>query len=174
MMQITRTSEAMYPEVRGFYHDLIDALQGEYRPMWQKDIYPSPEDLQHVISEGMLYIGRVDDGRIAGAMVINHNNNAAYENGNWKTDLKQADYLVIHMLGVHSDFARQGFAKELVNYAVEKARADHLKALRLDVLKGNLPANRLYEGLGFYYVDTVDMFYEDTGWMAFDLYEYDL
>ncbi len=170
-MIISKVSMEMYPEVRLFYHSLIDALEGEYRPMWQKDIYPSPEDLKQAISEGTLYTG-CENGQIAAAMVVNHKNNEAYKNAKWETGLSQDEYLVIHMLGVHSKFARRGFAKEMVRFAMDLARSEHTKAVRLDVLKGNLPANRLYEGLGFYYVDTVDMFYEDTGWMVFELYEY--
>ena len=169
-MQIIKATAQMYPEVRHFYHSLIDALEGEYRPMWQKDIYPSPEDLQAAIAAQSLYAGYVGD-RIASAMVLNQSNNEAYEKAGWKNDFTNEDYLVIHMLGVHSDFARQGLAKEMVRFALDHARKKQLKAVRLDVLKGNLPANRLYEGLGFSYVDTVNMFYEDTGWMAFDLYE---
>jgi len=46
--------------------------------------------------------------------------------------------------------------------------------LRLDVLSGNLPAEKLYLGLGFYRVSGARMFYPDTGWTEFDLYEFDL
>ena len=46
--------------------------------------------------------------------------------------------------------------------------------MRLDVLKGNLPAEKLYPGLGFEYIETRPMFYEDVGVMEFELYEYGL
>lgn len=45
-------------------------------------------------------------------------------------------------------------------------------ALRLDVLGGNVPAERLYTGQGFTYRGTVRMFYDDTGWTDYGLYEY--
>ena len=35
-------------------------------------------------------------------------------------------------------------------------------------------AARLYEKAGFRFVSTVNMFYEDTGWADFRLYESDL
>ena len=45
-------------------------------------------------------------------------------------------------------------------------------ALRLDVLGGNVPAERLYAGQGFERRGTVRMFYADTGWTDYGLYEY--
>ena len=52
------------------------------------------------------------------------------------------------------------------------ALQNHQKVIRLDVIKGNLPAERLYEGLGFRKLHSLQMFYENTGWMEFALYEY--
>ena len=173
-MQITKAMPEEYPEVRSFYHSLIDALAGaQYHPMWQKDIYPAPEDLRSAIEKETLYIERCGE-RIAGAMVVNQNYNEAYQYANWPYEVEEGEYLVIHMLGVHSDFAGRGFAKQLVRFAIDIASETEKKAVRLDVLKGNIPANRLYESFGFSYVETIPMFYEDTGRMEFDLYELDL
>lgn len=41
-----------------------------------------------------------------------------------------------------------------------------------DVLGGNVPAERLYIGQGFARRGTVRMFYADTGWTDYGLYEY--
>lgn len=41
-----------------------------------------------------------------------------------------------------------------------------------DVLGGNVPAERLYTGQGFARRGTVRMFYADTGWTDYGLYEY--
>ena len=170
-MQIVQALPEEYPEVRRFYHSLIDAIQdAPYHPKWQKDIYPAPEDLRRAIDKGTLYIGRCGE-RIAGSMVVNHEYNEEYRHAAWPTVLDNSEFLVIHMLGVHSDFTGKGFAKQLVQYAIDLAVKTGKKALRLDVLKGNLPAIRLYESFGFCYVETMLMFYEDTGWMEFDLYE---
>ena len=170
-MQITKARIEEYPEVRRFYHSLIDAIQdAQYHPMWQKDIYPAPEDLLSAIREETLYIGRCAE-RIAGAMVVNRKYNEEYRHADWPAALDDGDFMAIHMLGVHSDFAGRGFAKQLVRYAIDMAADTGMKAVRLDVVKGNLPANRLYESFGFSYVETMTMFYEDTGWMEFDLYE---
>ena len=171
-MTISKAEPEEYESVRSFYHSLIDALEGtKYHPMWQKDIYPAPEDLREAVEGRKLYVGRIDD-RIAAAMVLNQKCNPEYNDAAWPVSLKPSEFMVIHMLGVHSDFAGQGLAKEMVRFAVKTAKAAGTKAIRLDVLKGNVPAERLYLGLGFAYVDTLQLFYEDTGRVDFELYEH--
>ena len=44
----------------------------------------------------------------------------------------------------------------------------------LDVLEGNLPAKKLYESVGFQYIERMELFYEDTGLAGFWLYELEL
>ena len=86
--------------------------------------------------------------------------------------LKSRALLVIHALGVHPAFARRGIAQRMVQYAIGTARPQGCRALRLDVLGGNVPAERLYTGQGFARRGTVRMFYDDTGWTDYGLYEY--
>lgn len=47
-----------------------------------------------------------------------------------------------------------------------------MKTIRLDVLEGNIPAERAYLKMGFQYLDTIQMFYEDTGWTNYKAFEY--
>ena len=170
-MIISKASREEYESVRNFYHSMIDALEGtKYHPKWQKDIYPAPEDLRAAVEQGELYTGCVD-GRIAAAMVLNEQCNPEYEDIVWTKSISRGEFMVIHMLGVHNDFAGRGLAKEMVKYAIETARAVGMKAIRLDVLKGNVPAEKLYPAMGFVYVDTIKLFYEDTGRVDFELFE---
>ena len=84
------------------------------------------------------------------------------------------EFSVIHALGVLPSHHGRGFARELVAAAKEIARSRGHRALRLDVLNGNIPAVRLYESEGFRFVSRVKLFYEDTGLTDFLLYEYAL
>ena len=174
MLEIRKATKPEYEQVRVFYHLLIDMMQtAEYHPGWKKGIYPSDEDLREAIHSGTLYVGLLD-GEIAAAMVVNHENNEGYQNVTWSVSAGKQEVTVIHMLGVLSTHTGKGFGKELVNKALSMAAASNQKAVRLDVLAGNLPAEKLYTGLGFQYRDTVSMFYEDTGWTDYLLYEYPL
>ncbi len=79
---------------------------------------------------------------------------------------------VIHALGVRRTLNGRGLAGQLTQYALDEARSKGLKAVRLDVLEGNTPAERAYTRVGFVYRGTVRMFYEDTGWTNYRLFEY--
>ena len=61
-MIIRKAKTTEYHDVRAFYHSAIDAMEGRpFHPMWQKDIYPAPEELQTAIDEQTLYIGFAED-----------------------------------------------------------------------------------------------------------------
>ena len=46
--------------------------------------------------------------------------------------------------------------------------------LENDFLKGNIPAERLYSSMGFKYLHTLPMYYEDTGVTDYELYVFPL
>lgn len=46
--------------------------------------------------------------------------------------------------------------------------------LENDFLKGNIPAERLYSSMGFKYLHTLQMYYEDTGLTDYELYKLSL
>ena len=171
-IHVQRADQNSYEAVRHFYHSLIDSLSPEQRYVcWKKDIYPSPEFLRSAIDNGDLYIC-CEGEQIAGAMVLNHDYNESYHNYQWQTAANDSELLIIHALGVHSDFNGKGYAKAMVQKAIDIAKETDMKAIRLDVLTGNIPAEKLYQGFGFQHMATMQMYYEDTGWADFKLYEY--
>lgn len=163
-----------FQKVRLFYHSMIEAMKNiEYKPGWEKDVYPASEFLQDSINFGELFIGESDQ-KIAAAMVVNHEYNEGYQKVKWPTLAKPREITVIHALGVHPDFAGQGLAKVMVGKVLSLAKEKGQKVVRLDVLGGNIPAKKLYTKMGFKYIDTTQMYYEDTGWTNYELYEYTL
>ena len=170
-MKIIRAAGDQYEAVRGFYHSMIDAMAGSTVYVgWKKDIYPAPEFLKNAIDRGELYLAFEGDTIVA-AMVFNHDCNESYANFRWQTEAEPSEVMVIHALGVHPAYSGKGYAKALVRKAIHLAREGGIKAIRLDVLEGNTPAEQLYLGFGFQYMTTLRMYYEDTGWTNFRLYE---
>ncbi len=173
-MLIRKAETDEYEAVRSFYHSLIDAVaELPYGAGWVKDVYPSPEFLEESVRDGCLFIG-TQDGSIAAAMVLNHECNDGYRGFAWPTEASDEEITVIHALGVHPAYGRRGYAGQMVRFAIDRARREKQKVIRLDVLKGNLPAEKLYSGIGFRYLHTLPLFYEDTGWTEYELYEYRL
>ena len=138
MLSIRKADPHELENIRTFYHQLTDACQRTHYDIgWKKDIYPSPELLKESLSAGELYIGLMN-GRMASAMILNHECNDGYQDITWP----------------------------------DKAKTAGQKALRLDVLKGNTPAEKLYTHFGFQSRGVVRMYYEDTGWTDYEVYEY--
>ena len=170
-MIIKKAIPTEYESVKQFYYDLIDAMQNStYHPKWQKGIYPEDQYIQESISNGSMYIGLLDS-QIVSAAIINHASNDGYQNVDWPTQASENEVAVIHALGVTPCFARRGIGKNLVTYLIRVAKAKGCKVIRLDVLEGNLPAEKLYKSCGFQFVKRVELYYEDTGLVNFDLYE---
>ncbi len=160
-----------FENIRSFYHYITDWLDTvPYGPGWKKDIYPSPEELTEALTKNELWVCE-SNGEYVGAMVVNSASNEGYVQVKWNVDAKDNEITLIHALGVKPEWQGRGIASEMVNHAINLAKSKKHKALRLDVLQGNLPAERLYPKHGFVYVDTVEMFYEDTGLANYELYE---
>ena len=59
----------------------------------------------------------------------------------------------------------------MVNEAIRIAENCGMRAVRLDVLESNKPAENLYLGCGFEYRGTSRMYYENTGLKNFKMFE---
>jgi len=172
LMNIRPADISEYDRVRLFYYSLIDEMAKlPYGAGWIKDVYPSRDMIKACIDAGEYYIAE-ENGSICGAMVVNHSFNEGYREFEWPTKAEDDEITVIHALGVHPKYMGRKIATKMVCFVIKKAEEEGQKAIRLDVLKGNLPAERLYSGIGFKYLHTLKMFYEDTGWTDYELYEY--
>lgn len=167
-LEIRPAMESEFPLVRDFYYALIDDMESEkYPPGWKKGIYPENSYIKDAVLKGTLHIG-VSDGKIVSAMVLNDEFNPGYNSASWD----DINFSVIHILGVSPRYAGKGVGSAMIKRALEISKKRGKAAVRLDVLIGNIPAVRLYEKNGFKYVDTIKLFYEDTGLAEFELYEY--
>ena len=171
-MQIRVVNKNEYEKVRDFYYLLIDEMKdAKFSPGWEKDVYPSQDFLRKSIENGELYIGE-ENGEIISSMVVNHEYNDGYKKIQWSVQAEDSEILVVHALGVKRSFSGRGFAKQMVRKVMDMARNNQIKSIRLDVLEGNLPAEKAYMKIGFVYLDMVQMYYEDTGWTNYKVYEF--
>ncbi len=161
-----------YDQVLKFYYDTIDMLNtSEFNSLWKKDVYPSNAYIRESIEKGDMWVYELD-GQIISAMVLNHECNEGYKSVKWPAELSKDEIFVIHAFGVLPSIHGKGIGSQMLKNAIEYARENNIKVIRLDVLADNVPAVRLYTKNGFSFVDSTCMFYEDTGWTDFKLFEY--
>ena len=89
-------------------------------------------------------------------------------------DFRVDAVLTPYALAVNPELQGKGIGKVVVENILNLARAEHKKAVRLDVLGACKPAERLYISCGFKFVEAKEMYYEDTGWTEFKMFELNL
>ena len=170
-MIIRRANAGEDREVLAFYHDLIDGMRGRpYCPYWQKGVYPVLEDLRGATDRSELHLAE-EDGRIAGAFILNRVQGAGYDRVPWRTPAAPEEVGVLHLLAVHPAYQGRGLGRALLGRAAELARSGGDRVIRLDTLTWNVPGRRLYEGFGFRWCGDFDLTYPTTGTIPFSMYE---
>ena len=158
-----------FDKVRSLYWTLIDLEQDDPSfPHWKKGIHPSDEMIRNSIDKKELYV-LADSDEIAACVIANDEKVDGYADAPWQIDSDEV--IVLHVLAVRPDYRGQGLAWTLVKNVIELERKAGKKALRLDVIKNNITAEKLYQKLGFQYIQTKTLYYDVVGEMTFKLYE---
>ena len=159
-------------EVMSFYGVMCEELgKKEFLHDGNKGGFPSADMVLDAIELQGLYVG-VENGKIIAAYILNHDAAPAYGTVTWQIDAPKEQVSVLHALRVSPEYSGRGYAKELVKHSIEVARNKAQKAIRLDCLDENIVPQNMYLALGFQYVETVEIFYEDIGEpRAFRLFE---
>ena len=156
-MQIRKCREADVATAGSFYDDIVLWLDHHINyPKWMYKIYPSESWVKQMTEAGEQYIC-VDGKKIVGAFVLNADPQGNYRKGNWSQDRPDGAYMVLHALAISPEMQGHGLGAEVVRFCTEKAKADGYKAIRLDIVPGNIPAKKLYEKTGFRYVVDADL-----------------
>jgi len=154
-----------------FYDKVTARLEaGINYPKWTRGVYPSRESIKKAIESGIQYICTAD-GEAVGAFILNHDPQGNYSAGEWKKPLQDGEYMVIHTLAVSPDCAHQGIGRFMIEYAIEQAKTEGCKAIRLDAVPDNIPARKLYEKAGFTFAGERDLDRGIEGIPLFALYE---
>ncbi len=109
--------------------------------------------------------------KTVGAVTLTHEPEDGYGNGKWLTEDDYRRIYVVHTLAVHPDFLKCGIGTELLVFAERVAREEQCVSIRLDVVKDNIPAERLYQKCGYQWAGTVSLGYEAYGLPWYQLYE---
>ena len=170
-MQIRKGTENDIEEVAALYDAVNDYLESHTNyPGWRKGVYPIREDAAQGIAENNLFVAEAE-GQIAGTFILRHRPEEAYALADWGNQLDYSEILVLYTFAVHPDFLHQGIGRQMLEFVLDYAAGENMKAVRLDVYEKNTPAIRLYEQMGFGYVDTVDLGYSAYGLKRFRLYQ---
>ena len=168
-MIFRKAAKEEFYKIRSLYWNLIDKEKDDPSfPHWKKGIHPSDEMMQDSIDKGELYV-LSDGGEIAACVIANDEKVEGYTDAPWQIDSDEV--IVLHVLAVHPDHRGKGLARKLVENVIEQERKAGKKALRLDVIKNNTTAEKLYQKLDFRYIQTKTLYYDVVGKMTFKLYE---
>lgn len=157
-MEIFREAEpADQEQVIGFYRKMCRQLEGKvYTPLWRFGIYPDEEMLRRFASNGDIWILLdSEDGQIRSSMVL--------------TD--DGDSMGLHLFGILEEFQGTGLSDRMMGHLEKAAREAGKQKICLDVIPGNVPAEKLYLKSGFLPTGERTQKIEDGILLEFDLYE---
>ncbi len=172
MVECIRKAEPCeLPELLQFYKTVCDAQAlSPYSPSWHFGIYPAEEDLLDHLRAGEFTLLTLEE-RFAAAGVLAAGEDPIYADAAWPTVCPPDEVCVLHLFAVHPDFRRQGLSGRLLEALAAQAKSEGMRVLRLDVVTGNLPAERLYLRHGFQFAEEREVFYPDTGNISVRLFE---
>ncbi len=169
-MQAARTEE--FTEIKSFYWNLIDRMDTD-KIGWKKGIYPTDAFLTESMQKGELYTLR-EKGALCACVILNEECNEGYNGLPWCISCEADEIWIPHALAVDPSIQGKGIGRRLMAEIRQAAKQKGKKVIRLDILGTNERAERLYRGAGFRFVAAKEMFYEDTGWTEYKMFELDL
>jgi ribosomal protein S18 acetylase RimI-like enzyme len=137
---------------------------------WVYGKHPTDEGLRSYIENGEMFL-LTDRDTVAGMVAIVMHQGTDYEDIPWAEKLENDQVATLHLLAVCPDYRGRALGNTILELAGELAKQQGKKALRLDVLESNLPAQRMYEKAGYEYRGKQRWYAENTGWTNFLLYE---
>lgn len=170
-MQIKKCREADVARIGSFYDSVVFWLDSHINyPKWIYKVYPSEPSVRDYTAAGTQYVC-MDGQEVVGAFVLNDNPQGNYQKGDWEQSLPDGEYMVLHALAIAPERQGHGIGAKVVRFCAEKTKAEGYKALRVDIVPGNTPAQKLYEKNGFRYAGTFDLERGIEGIPEFCLYE---
>ena len=157
--------------IKQFYWDLIDEMSDQNDKIgWKKGIYLTDSFLQESLGREELFVLE-KERQLYASVILNSACNEGYAGVPWSIACDVDEILVPHALAVSPFRQGKGIGRYFMGEILKLAKAEKKKTVRLDILGTNTVAERLYTGCGFHFVQAKDLFYEDTGWTEYKMYE---
>lgn len=173
-MTLIKASSNDLNRLCGFYKYVVENTHDMDRNCrWIYGKHPSDTMIEDYIKTGCMYYSE-EKGSITSAVAVTMFQTDDYHEVNWSRELNDDEVAVVHILGVNPLIQAKGFAKRIMLEVVEMARSNGMKAVRLDALCTNKPAQRLYEALNFGKRGVHTWYACNLGWDDFYLYEMNL
>lgn len=170
-MEIRPATLSDLPAICDFYEQVCrEQASDEYGADWHWGIYPSKQGLQAAITANFVIIGLIHQ-QIVSAGVLTKGEDPAYSQVKWLTAVPASQVTVLHLFAVGKASRGQGIAKQMLAWMCQFAKQTGFAMLHLDVMKGNMPAQRAYEHFGFKFAEEALITYQDDGPTPALLYE---
>lgn len=173
-MKFIKACENDFPSIQQFYFNVIDDIHKNNTKNenlgWEKGVYPSDAFLIESIKNKELYM-LTDEDTVCACVILNDKCNEGYNDCKWSVVCEPYEVLIPHALAVSPSLQGKGIGKIVVQHIICIAKAERKKTVRLDVLGACKPAERLYVSCGFKFVEAKNMFYDDTGWTEYKMFE---
>lgn len=161
-----------FETVKNTYLDIIENTPGQAEhAKWVWGQHPDDELVKDYIAKGELYFYMSGD-KIAGIVVISLGEPEEYKTVDWGIKLAAGEATVLHLLALTPEFQGKGLSKEFLKACIDFSRDKGKKAVRLDTLVTNLPAQHMYKVNGFNYRGKQNLYACNTGMIDFLYYEY--
>lgn len=160
-----------FETVRSKYIDVIEhTAKIQQHAHWEYGKHPSDQLLRTYIERGEMYF-LMDGEDIAGMTVLSMSQGDDYKGVSWQENLQDDEVAVLHLLAVCPAYRGKYLGNVIIDQAMEITAGKGKKALRVDTLKDNIPAQQMYERAGFSCRGEKTMYADNTGILDFVFYE---
>ena len=171
-MKLIKASCTDFKKLTEFYSNAIKNTKNmSIYAKWIYGKHPTDEMIMGYIKENAMYFCE-SGGSVICAAAVTPYQGEDYHNTAWAVDLTDDEVAVVHILCVDPKLQKQGIARETMRLVIELSRSLCKKAVRLDALSCNIPAQHLYESLGFVKKGEECWYADNVGWTDFFLYEF--
>jgi GNAT superfamily N-acetyltransferase len=135
------------PAILELLHSCVAFMREAGIDQWD-EVYPTEATIAADVDAGSMYLGTLEDGVIAGVVVLNERQDPEYREVPWTIQAPRIG--VVHRLMVTPALQGRGIAELFMRFIEQRARELGYGGLRLDAFTSNPRALRLYERLGYH------------------------